>query len=388
MIFTGQPGIGKTTFLLYLLVLLLQRKQVVLLTLDPSKPSLLFYHNRSLFEANRELLPECAYQAPILFPVQAPSPNPALYKSWRKKPNPLLSAFPLWKREEFKQGLQLHKGLAHLQGELGSMLETWQDHIRDSSFTYSCALDLLRAACGDKRPESVDAAVDLLLEACITAFGYVARDVFRAIVGPGGYEDLLDTHEEASQLPYEKLEEIVKAVVGSNSLGKHVPHRVVCIRPRTNAGERVRWRIDFKSDMMAKKMSEKWADAQEGKVRELMAYLSTAPAGNTFVGWFFEALAHRRILAADGAQECWSLKPMTFREPSTFVLRISAASIPKIPKKHRLPVPFDTESITSEQLELRDDEYYIPNIANFPLIDSFLVTFEPGSSAAAPSADL
>ncbi len=93
----------------------------------PSKPSLLFYHHRvykattlpdienlpnpdgpvliwSLFEANQEHLPECAYQAPILFPVQAPSPKPELHKSWRKKRNSFLSAFTLWTLEELKQG--------------------------------------------------------------------------------------------------------------------------------------------------------------------------------------------------------------------------------------------------------------------------------------------
>ncbi len=49
----------------------------------------------------------------------------------------------------------------------------------------------------------------------------------------------------------------------------------------------------------------------------------------------------------------------------------------------------DTKSITGERLELRDDEYYIPAIRNFPLFDSFLVTFEPGTeSMDAPTANL
>ncbi|KAI0773481.1 hypothetical protein C8Q74DRAFT_759774 [Fomes fomentarius] len=414
MIFTGQPGIGKTTFLLYLLVVLLQRKQVVLLTLVPSQPPLLFYHDGvyeatktptmtsfprpkgpvliwSLFEANEQRLPEFAYSAPMLFPVQAPSPNPKLYARWRKDRGAVLSAFPLWGFDELKQGLRLQREFTLLQEELGSMLETWQDHSHDSdpSLTYSRALQRLRVACGDKQPESVDVAVDVLLEASIAAFGLVARDVFRATCVPAGYDNVLSLHGDV-YVGYEELKEILGAVKGSNNSGKHVTHRAVCIvADGLVVGQPVmKWSVTFKSDMIAKEISEKWADAQEGRVREFMTYLSAAPASQTLVGWFFEALAHRRILAAGGAEEYWSLKPMTLQKPSTFVLDTSTKSKPMIPKRARRRVRFDTQDITSERLELRDDEYYIPKIANFSLIDSFLVSFEPGSSAAAPSADL
>ncbi|KAI0773488.1 hypothetical protein C8Q74DRAFT_760366 [Fomes fomentarius] len=417
IIFTGQPGIGKTTFLLYLLVVLLQRKQVVLLTLVPSQLPLLFYHDGvykatrsphiehfpypkspvpvliwSLFEANEERVPESAYSGPMLFPVQAPSPNPKLYARWRKDRGAVLSAFPLWGFDELKQGLRLQREFTLLQEELGSMLETWQDHSHDSdpSLTYSRALQRLRVACGDKQPESVDVAVDVLLEASIAAFGYVARDVFKAIVRPAGYDSLLSLHGDV-YVGYEELKEILGAVKGSKNFGTHVTHRAVCIVPDgLVVGQPVmKWSVTFKSDMIAKEISEKWADAQEGRAREFMTYLSAAPAGQTLVGWFFEALAHRRILAAGGAEEYWSLKPMTLEKPSTFVLDTSTKSKPMIPKRARRRVRFDTQDITSERLELRDDEYYIPKIAaNFSLIDSFLVSFEPGPSAAVPSADL
>ncbi|KAI0773478.1 hypothetical protein C8Q74DRAFT_1368075 [Fomes fomentarius] len=418
MIFTGQPGIGKTTFLLYLLVVLLQRKQLVLLTLVPSKPPLLFYHDGvynattsphiehfpfpncergaavliwSLFEANEECVPESAYSAPILFPVQASSPNPKLYARWRKERGAVLSAFPLWGFDELKQGLRLQREFTLLQEELGSMLETWQDHSHDSdpSLTYSRALQRLRVACGDKQPESVDVAVDVLLEASIAAFGLVARDVFRATCEPAGYDNLLSLHK-AVYVGYEELKEILGAAKGSNKSGIHVYHRAVCIVPDGSVGQPVMdWSVTFKSDMIAQRISEKWADAQEGRVRELMKCLSAAPAGKALVVWFFAALAHRRILAGAGGEEYWSLKPMTLQKPSTFVLNISAVSVPRISKKARRRVRFDTQDITSERLELRDDEYYIPKIAaNFSLIDSFLVSFEPGPSAAVPSADL
>ncbi len=265
-------------------------------------------------------------------------------------------------------------------------METWQDHSRDSSFKYSRALKLLRTACGDERPESVDVAVDVLLEACIAAFGRVAREVFKAICDPDGYDDVLSRHN-AAYVGYEELKDIIEVVARSN-FGTHVSHRAVCILPDGLVGRPVmRWNVAFKSDQIAEEISAKWANAQEGRVRELMTYLSAAPAGQALVGWFFEALAHRRILAGADAQEYWSLKPMTFQRPSTFLVDKSAVSVPRISKKALRRVTFDMQDITSKRLKLRDDEYYIPNITNFPLIDSFLVTFARGSSAA-PSADL
>ncbi len=98
-----------------------------MLTLVPSQPPLLFYHDGvykattspniedfpypegpvliwSLFEAHQEHLSQCAYYAPVLFPVQAPSPNPKLYDGWQKRRYPVFSRFPLWDFKELKEG--------------------------------------------------------------------------------------------------------------------------------------------------------------------------------------------------------------------------------------------------------------------------------------------
>ncbi|KAI0773494.1 hypothetical protein C8Q74DRAFT_761101 [Fomes fomentarius] len=406
VIFTGQPGIGKTAFLLYLLIRLLQHDQVVLLTLLPKSP-LLFYRGRvweakrpptkrmlpkrsgnafiwSLFEANKGDLAQTVYanNGRLLFPVQTPS----VYEGWSEIRNPVVRAFPLWEPEELKQGLKLHDEFAPLRRELRSMLKTWPDRSRDSSFDYSGALQVLRAACGDEWPVSVDMVLDVLLDASITAFGCVARDVYNAILHPNS---VFAAPTDADELDYDDLKKIVDAIGHLSFLGPRVPHDVVSIRPLTKVGEPVEWSIDFKSDMIAEKISEKWADAQDGRVREFIAYLSSVPAGKPFVGWLFKSLAHRCIEAADDTRAYWPLRPMTLEKPSNFVLDISAQSIPMIPKRNQRRVTFDMESITGERLVLRDDEYYVPTIHDFPLIDSFVVSFKRGSSAAAaPSADL
>ncbi|KAI0773476.1 hypothetical protein C8Q74DRAFT_1368072 [Fomes fomentarius] len=405
MIFTGQSGIGKTTFLLYLLVRLLQLHQVVLFSIVPHEPPLLFYHDR-VYEAttpnpSSRSLPNpegafiwslvdvtynsvalsktYAYSSPSVFPVQTSSPNPDLYKSWSKHRTLLLQ-------------LQTRRRVSRLRRELYLMLRTWSDRSRDSDFKYPRGL--LRAACGDRPPDSVEVAMGVIVEAATTAFGWVPR-----------YENVQirrrspEGHRRGGG-PWFRCHLPPSFIKGGEPV--QWSSDAVCLRPLTKAGEPVQWSVDFKSDMVAQKISSQWASAQEGRLRELMAYLSSVPKAKAIAGWLFKSLAHRRIQAIDGAQEHWPLKSMTMQHPSTFVLDVSAQSIPevhkenrrrvtqsmpKIPKQNRRRVTFDMESINDEQLELRDDEYYIP-AKSHPLIDSFLVSFEPGSSAEAPSADL
>ncbi len=136
VIVTGQPGIGmiislfryvfaetfvgKTLFLWYLLLRLLNMKQVVLLHVRCT--DLLFYHDGvyhpsrdaivsdlpspgdglfiwSLFDLDQnEAIPQFAVY-PQCFPVQGPSPNLNLYTWWKKR-GPYYTVFPLWTLEE------------------------------------------------------------------------------------------------------------------------------------------------------------------------------------------------------------------------------------------------------------------------------------------------
>jgi len=117
----AETFVGKTLFLWYLLLRLLQKKQVVLL--HANYEDFLFYHDGvygtfrhtrarhlpsprsgliwSLFDLfPRERFPELAID-PQCFPVQCPSPNRDLYP-WRKQRGPLYTVFPLWTIEELE----------------------------------------------------------------------------------------------------------------------------------------------------------------------------------------------------------------------------------------------------------------------------------------------
>jgi hypothetical protein len=125
---------GKTLFLYYLLVRLLQRKQVVLFSPD-GEWLYLFYHGEvyttsmtafvtkgirvllpnpisysskvfiwSLFDIYKREEPETLLVAYPCFPVQTASPNPIRYKIWNKGNIPLRTGLPLWTRDELAQG--------------------------------------------------------------------------------------------------------------------------------------------------------------------------------------------------------------------------------------------------------------------------------------------
>ena len=150
VIITGQPGTGeyllshihyrgrsivfegKTLFNYYLLVRLLQRKQVVLFSPDGDM-MYLFYFGKvykalaapgvgasfpnpisssnvfiwSLFDIRERKEPESFLVTYPCFPVQSASLDPIRYRTWDKEMLPLITGLPLWTRDELAQGYVL-----------------------------------------------------------------------------------------------------------------------------------------------------------------------------------------------------------------------------------------------------------------------------------------
>ena len=122
---------GKTLFQYYLLARLLQRKQVVLFSVN-SDTRFLFYHNEvrraprncvsesnlpkpkspagfmwSLIDLKQEEAPGAHLINRPTFPVQTTSPNPERYRVFLKDNNPKFTGLPLWTREELARGYVL-----------------------------------------------------------------------------------------------------------------------------------------------------------------------------------------------------------------------------------------------------------------------------------------
>ena len=126
---------GKTLFNYYLLVRLLQRKQVVLFSSD-GKIVYLFFFNEvytvsmdglsvpgvgasyphpissdsfiwSLFDIREKKEPERFMVSYPCCPVQTALPDPTRYRTWQKEGFPLITGLPLWTRDELAEGYAL-----------------------------------------------------------------------------------------------------------------------------------------------------------------------------------------------------------------------------------------------------------------------------------------
>ncbi|KAI0712452.1 hypothetical protein C8Q76DRAFT_486384 [Earliella scabrosa] len=168
---------------------------------------------------------------------------------------------------------------------------------------------------------------------------------------------------------------------------------ILCIRPLTEVGKPVNWSVEFKTREIAKRSVQEWTRGDEGKELELMRQFSswTLPraVGRAFIGWLFGPLAHRHIRLNRRWPDIWQLKPMKM-EQSAFILDTESSQLMDrtftLPRRIQRCVRFTTESITKETPTLTDVEYYVPQSYDFPLIDSFLVSYD--LEAETLSADL
>jgi len=122
--------LGKTAFLPYLLIRLLQQKQIVLFTLDGVR-LYLFYHDQvyfgriedftltlpycekdgtfiwSLFDIKARMEPAELLLSSQCLPVQTASPDSSRYRIWTEQMSvmaPYIVIMPLWSREELVRG--------------------------------------------------------------------------------------------------------------------------------------------------------------------------------------------------------------------------------------------------------------------------------------------
>ncbi|RPD61542.1 hypothetical protein L226DRAFT_612418 [Lentinus tigrinus ALCF2SS1-7] len=283
VVFTGQPGIGKTTFLWFLLVCLLQKKQMVLLKFDGVNQEPLLFHADgrvyvtldasnhpvtsdpnmqrdmfiwSLFDVGEQEGPPEDMILPLLFPVQAPSPNLDRYDDWSVRHRALVTGLPLWTRDELRAGARLDREFRQFSRRLETVVRDWGNGADVAAFApYPGVLDLLRFRYPNCPPASPDEAFDALLDVLIDHFGYVARDVYR---GMYDFDEVWMDHEAALQtINSEKLEHVARTLVEETCFPQNTKgaHRLVCTTVQSIPLRMPpQWLLDFKSPVIAKKL--------------------------------------------------------------------------------------------------------------------------------------
>ncbi|KAF8803006.1 hypothetical protein BYT27DRAFT_7196153 [Phlegmacium glaucopus] len=417
-IVTGQPGIGKTLFQYYLLIRLLQLKQVVLFTLD-GEDLLLFYHDAVyqgvLGDIRREVLPEAKspssnifiwslfdiegqnepetilVQAPCL-PVQTASPNPSRYKTWYKERAPLLTALPLWTHDELMKGLPYQKRYNSLIGLLQNLYPSSSADQDDEQLDkFPGARALLREyekeceeACEEEEEEegglpSAEGALDYILKAAIDRFGFSARDVFSAVFN---YETTTRDHENAFNINYDELLAIVSTLGSDQSSMHSTSHKILALSPvYSGPFVRVDWDIHFKSEWVGRSVLQRMGVAEDVALRHLIRTLQRNPATRTLAGQLYEPFAHRSIAQSTGGT--WPLIQMTSDEadPPHFTMFRDAlvSDDVQFQKVEREIVSFESIADCSEW---KNDKYYIPVDPTFPLFDAFTIDIDYSKKSA------
>jgi len=121
-----------------------------------------------------------------------------------------------------------------------------------------------------------------LLENAINYFGYSARDVYESLFD---YEATINLHKDAiSQITYEKLREVIAALATGETPPHTISHKILSLSPVFSGPfSGVRWKVDFKSDWVAKCVVEKLGAAEDAAMRQQVQFLREIPgaAGNS-----------------------------------------------------------------------------------------------------------
>ncbi|KAI9509511.1 hypothetical protein F5148DRAFT_745624 [Russula earlei] len=190
-------------------------------------------------------------------------------------------------------------------------------------------------------------------------FGYVPRDIFRAVLSDSHH--IYRQNMAAIDHSPEKLDAMLREVAhGSGLLRNHPIHCAIVINSRHKIGDELEWNVDFRSIWMAKAAVLKFQDYKEEQVFELMSRLGPIPQGATLASWLFEAYVHRRIAA--GINGC-ALRKMTFcANPPKFVFQSPGSS-------ESSSRPFGRRS----NKEFRDfPKTFSPNVTTDPLLPTSL----------------
>ncbi|KAI0748628.1 hypothetical protein C8Q80DRAFT_1271009 [Daedaleopsis nitida] len=169
-VITGQPGVGKSTFLKYMLARLVSERQVVIFY--TATHVILFYkdqgeayHAWTLLDVETgtpHIYPSCD-----VWPIQVSSPDPTLWNGWRNTFGAPLWGMDLWTVEELVCGFRLHP-------RYDTFREALKDAIRGRLTRLASHAAAKEIPSDQKVPTNVQNALEVLEREL--AFGYDEED--------------------------------------------------------------------------------------------------------------------------------------------------------------------------------------------------------------------
>ena len=122
---------------------------------------------------------------------------------------------------------------------------------------------------------SVDDALKILVQNAIKEFGYAPRDVCRGVFS---LQKVRDDHDAAFHtLKFEDLEKFIREFSSRQYLGWETSHRILQVYPQLpDVGlSSDKWTVDFKTDIIAKKASEKMRGIEDQRLRSHIDSIAT-----------------------------------------------------------------------------------------------------------------
>ncbi|KAF8505283.1 hypothetical protein BU17DRAFT_57957 [Hysterangium stoloniferum] len=433
VLITGQPGTGKTLFLYYLFVRLLQQKQIVLFSLGDHQLFLFFHDAVYLENARMDPSPPVpkssspdvliwslvdirqtgatmAVALSLLLPVLTVSPDPIQYRTWMKGTMSLIVGLLLWTREEltsvglhlpircFCSCLGVHCPRLQYQNCFVDLLDILHQSYPDKG-SFQPRMDPIIPLKGfpgasrilqerypmtieDPISPSPEDGLNALLDAAIEHFGYAAGDIFHVIYH---FDSMTEDHKKAFQISHQVLQETTAVLAPGNIvLNSRVSHRILVIHPIPCEYLKADyWALNFKSSWIGRSMLKQLHIAGDINICQTINMLRQKLQTAALAVWYFEPLAHCRLMAGSTGG-FWPLVTMTSNgaDPPE-VISDPLISIPnnvKFAQVQRKVVKF--QSTADLPTCFKEHEYYQPVTLNFPLFDAFTVNLYPSRHSA------
>jgi len=230
--------------------------------------------------------------------------------------------------------------------------------------------------------DTVDNALKILVRNATEEFGFIPRDVYKGVF------DLPAVKEEHTiamrSLDCSKLITIVREFSTSRGMSSTIANRVIVVFPIDYVPSLDRWKINFKSARIARKVVELMRSEEDRHLGRAYDLLHRNQEGSALAGCIFEAIVHRKF---SGSSEDESRpQPIPMRcdkcDPPTFSIDLSSSSptpgtslssFTPLRPDARTVVPVNLADDSLSDVTLDTDKYYTPTTATNSLFDSFAI---------------
>ena len=216
--------------------------------------------------------------------------------------------------------------------------------------------------------------IGVLVAKAMRTYGRNPHDVYKSILHPQQMEQ--DVVAAVDDLSFEELQEIVERLASQAPTLSRATHRCVFSVTSQRSDDEVilgvRWKVTFKSPVIARMVVQKLVSKQPQHLLESYHLFRRLPQSSLLADWFFRPIAQG--LLSDTRQAPFSLIPM---QPNTETAFVTADNVRS--SEHRLPRrEFSVRSFAPGSFHggVEENKYLFSDVSDTPHFDAILVERE------------